>query len=126
MREYLCVSGNTHYILSPDTGEARMFTDMGVDRGSIPYPSAVTLAGKYPKEIQIISILGESLKEVCEVFYKGKGMVVNENYLNVYSKLSKLPKVSHLVYKVKHSSTVSQIILPIRADVDVSSELQMF
>jgi len=114
MSELYGRKGNSFYLVDTELKKALVFNSFGESKGICSYMDAVVSINKTSTDVNILSILGESNKDICEILYRGKVSVISKSYLNVYSLLwSKLNKLSHIVFSVKHPEDVSQIIIPL-------------
>lgn len=125
MTEYFGIKGNVHYIINQDFDEAYTFNNFGEGISRVLVREALLEIYKNKIEVDVISVLGETGSNVCEVFFKGSPITIEKGYLDVYSILSKrIKRVNHLVYRLKHDRTVSQILFVVNKDSVSQQELE--
>lgn len=112
--EYIGIRGNTYYLLDKDSDEAYSFNDKGTAINKCSSKDAlIELMGKC-YEVDIISILGEQGSKVCELYFNGETITLDMPYLDVYARLnSHITRFNHIIYTIKHSNRVKQILIPL-------------
>lgn len=105
------VSGSTHYIMSQDSDEAFSFNAFGEGIGSIQFLSAYAEVAKCVVNVDVVSVLGSSLDNWCEVFLNGRVVEIPRGYLEVYKNLPVKGRASHIVYRVAHGHMVTQVLV---------------
>lgn len=117
MREYLCKVGRSIHLVNLDTDEGYTFNSFGdplsLSSGKLAYASSMSRL-----EVDLLSVLGESCINVCEIYFQGEIGVVNTNYMSAYQKLKDIiPKADYLVYRVKHVEGAIQILVPCKKNM---------
>lgn len=114
MREFLGRKGNLVYLINLDTNESAVFNKFGsqesLTTGVLGYADI-----KYPVEIDLLSLLGDPMTNMCEVYLVGKKGVIPLCYTTVLARLSgRLSLEEPVVYRIVHSQQVMQVLLPVR------------
>lgn len=124
MREYLGRSGNIVYLINLDTNECESFNKFGKMEGKttgiLGYAGSKSLV-----EIDILSLIGDPVMSICEIYFNGYKGTVPIGYSEVLSRLSgKLSLVDPVIYRVVHPEGVMQILLPCRKGKLINKELE--
>lgn len=117
--------GNTVYLINTDDAEAYAFNTFGQGISRVSERDAkIALMGNY-KEVDVVSVIGSSNNQVCNVYYNGYTTDVNKMYLHTFILLrDNLKKVNGTMFKIEHKDkAVTQIILPIFKDSTNITEL---
>lgn len=128
MEEYLAIKGNTHYLANIDFDEAMCFDAFGNSQGSVTGKYAI-LNSISRTEIDILSVLGDQISGVCDVYFSGVSGTVSRSAFDVARGASKkMPLVSHRIYRVKRddlSPGVRQLLIPIKKNSISISDLML-
>lgn len=121
MREYLGKTGNAMYLINLDTNECRVFNKFGrLEKsmtGFLGYAECMSLT-----EIDILSVIGDPVMDICEVYIDGFKGTVSMGYNNLLSSLfSDQSRSKYLVdlllYRIVHPEGVMQLLLPCKKGV---------
>lgn len=112
MREYLGRSGNFVYFINLDTNECRVFNKFGKleksTSGLLGYAESKSFVA-----IDILSILGDPMVAMCEVYLAGYKCSVPLGYMEVLNRVSgRLPLFECAVYRIVHPEGVLQVLFP--------------
>lgn len=120
----LSIVGNTHYIIDEDENTAISFNNFGEKISEMSMVTALRLCNGFKTKVGIISILGEACKSYCEIYADGYVAEVKEEYIDVFTKVSKcVHKASYGGYRVNHENRVTQILIPTDIYYDTKEEI---
>ena len=107
--------------------EATSFDSFGEKQCSISFSEAFSSTSRSAIEVDFISILGEGMKNYCQLLFKGNTCVIEKPYLDVYSILSKnTNRINHVSYSIKHNNgSVTQVILPLVYNSITSKKIEL-
>ncbi len=111
------VVGNDIYIYNAVKDYGYKFSSMG--RGIEPVSGKLTyLDAKVKVEVDVVSVLGNSVSKSCEVYLNGETLDVNEGVITVYKKLSeRLDSVKALPTPLRIQRTeqagLTQLVIPV-------------
>ena len=109
--QYLGRRGNYYYLLDEDSNEAYSFDSFVESVNSLPYLDARIKINNTISRVELVSILGEPLSRVCEVYFNGYTAQVPKGYKDVYSILVNALNLHTRVFFRINRSTSQQIIL---------------
>ena len=114
--EYYIVKGENHYLVDLETGEGYAFDNFGKSIGPVDACYASIMGFSNP--VDILSILCDT-SPICEVYYKGKKLRLNEKGMSVYRKIPKeFPRKTYIAFRVIRNECLglTQILIPFEKD----------
>lgn len=125
--EYMGVKGNAYFILDYRSFIAFAFNSFGEMFAEMDLRTAeIQLCNSEKTPVTMISVLGESTKPYCEMYFGGYVTEVGQSYTDVIATLnSTIHKANHMIFRIPRGQGVSQILLPTNQGVvsrdDISS-----
>lgn len=114
MNEYIGKSGRITYIVSRESEEACSFNSFGEKIEMVDVGYAI-VSSKFYEPVDILSVLGEPVTPVCEIYFNNEVAVVKGNYFDVYHKLKDLSLMMNSIpLRIPHESNVMQLLIPYR------------
>ena len=123
--EYLGSKGSSYCIIDDNSSVAYTFSDFGKSINAIDRKMAV-LECKGILQVNVLSVLGDLNSKVSEVYFLGKTLKVNMNYLSTYAILSKmkLTRANFNIFRVlREDSHICQILVPLKLNTLSLSEI---
>lgn len=112
---YIGTKGNIYYIINKETEEAAYFSAFGELQGITTSRLALIDVFNKTIDVDIVSILGNSLYNTSDVLFNNRRVVVNKKYtevLSVFQKSLGHLKQNSILYRVPHVEVnMSQVIL---------------
>ena len=119
MQEFLATKGNIHYLINIDYDEAMSFDCFGNCQGSVTGKYAV-LNSISRTEVNILSVIGDQISGVCNVYFDGYEGTVGRSAFDVARDASKkLQVATYRTYRVQRddlSPGIRQLLIPIKKD----------
>lgn len=124
MRELIGKKGNQTYLINIDFDEAYIFNQFGEGLSGTNSTLAAATLG-VTTEIDILSILGESGSNVCQVLFNGEVATVSLGYMQTYFKLQPSVLVADtIIYRINHEEGANQILIPLKKNTINTSVIE--
>lgn len=126
MKEYLIQRGGSHILVDMARMEAFSFNQFGESRCKVNAAEAYYNAEIGVRGINILSLVGKF--NYCDIYYKGKRVLVQKSVLTCRNLLKTLKMVSPIPYRITEFGGVQHILFAVDPDVfrkEINSKLNI-